>query len=81
MTGTTRAMEVDLADPANNHDETTAAEVVGLLAGVAVLLMQAAAMVPGLLPVLLLLPIVLPAAALGLVAGRPQRGRDRHGGS
>jgi hypothetical protein len=63
-------MEVDLADRANNHDETTAAEVVGLLAGVGVLLMQAAAMMPGLLPVLLLLlPIVLPVVALGLAAG------------
>jgi hypothetical protein len=54
----------------NNNDETTAAEVVGLVGGVGIVLMQAAAVIPGLLPILLLLlPLVLPLVVLGLVVG------------
>ena len=54
----------------NNNDETSAAEIVGLLGGVGILLMQAAAMMPGLLPILfLLLPLVVPLIVLGLVGG------------
>src|SRR5947208_1528914 len=44
-------------------------DALGLLAGSGILLIQAAAVIPGLLPVLLLmLPFVLPLVALGLVA-------------
>jgi len=51
-------------------DETTAAEVLGLVAGAGVVLMQAGAMMPGLLPVLILfLPLLLPLVVLGLVGG------------
>src|SRR4051794_3479184 len=54
----------------NSNDETTPAEVVGLLGGVGGVLMQAAALMPGLLPILLLLlPLVLPLVVLGLVVG------------
>jgi hypothetical protein len=59
-----------MAARTHDTDETTAAEVLGLLAGTGIVLMQAAAVIPGLLPVLiLLLPLVLPIAVLGLVGG------------
>jgi hypothetical protein len=59
-----------MAARTNNHDETTTGEVLGLLAGVGIMLTQAAAVIPGLLPILfLLLPVVLPLAVLGLVGG------------
>lgn len=59
-----------MAARTNNHDETTAGEVLGLLGGVGIMLTQAAAVIPGLLPILiLLLPVILPLAVLGLVGG------------
>jgi hypothetical protein len=55
---------------AAENDETTDAEVLGLFAGGGVTLMQAGAMIPGLLPVLILfLPLLLPLVVLGLVGG------------
>jgi len=50
------------------HDES--GDVLGLLAGSGMILIQAAAVIPGLLPVLfLLLPVVLPLVVLGIAAG------------
>jgi hypothetical protein len=48
--------------------------VAGIVGGSGILLIQACALIPGLLPILLLagvfaLPLVLPVLALGLVAG------------
>jgi hypothetical protein len=49
-------------------------DVIGIVGGSGILLVQACAVIPGLFPVLLLaaafaLPLVLPLVALGLVAG------------
>jgi hypothetical protein len=51
-------------------------DVVGLLGGTGVLLIQLCALIPGLLPLLLLtavlaLPLVLPLLAIGIVVGVP----------
>ena len=52
------------------NDDVASADVLGLITGAGIILMQAAAVIPGLLPVLiLLLPAVLPLVVLGLVAG------------
>jgi hypothetical protein len=47
-------------------DESSLSDVLGLAAGAGMVLVQAAAVIPGLLPALLL---VLPVALLGLAAG------------
>jgi hypothetical protein len=53
---------------ARSNDEH--GDVLGLIAGGGILLMQAAALIPGLLPVLLLLlPVVLPLVVLGIAGG------------
>lgn len=53
---------------APSHDEDGG--VLGLIAGSGIMLMQAAAVVPGLLPVLLLiLPLVVPLVVLGVAGG------------
>jgi len=66
-----RSLDAQLADaPAQRarHDEDGG--VLGLAGGFGILLVQAAAVIPGLLPALLLaLPLVLPVVVLGLVAG------------
>ena len=66
-----RPLDAQLVDaPArrSRHDEDGG--VVGLAAGSGILLVQACAIIPGLLPCLLLaLPLVLPVVVLGLAAG------------
>ena len=53
---------------APSHDEN--GDILGLIAGAGIVLMQAAAVIPGLLPVLLLLlPFVLPLVVLGIAGG------------
>lgn len=53
---------------ATSHDEDGG--FLGLIAGTGIMLMQAAAVAPGLLPVLLLiLPLVVPLVVLGVAGG------------
>jgi hypothetical protein len=53
----------------NNSDERNTVEVLGLIGGVGVVLLQAAALIPGLLPLLILfLPLILPLIVLGFAA-------------
>lgn len=53
----------------NNSDERNIVEVLGLIGGVGVVLMQAAALIPGLLPLLILfLPLIVPLVVLGFAA-------------
>jgi hypothetical protein len=57
-----------MASNTPSHDEN--GDVLGLLAGGGMFLIQAAAVIPGLLPVLfLLLPVVLPLVVLGIAGG------------
>jgi hypothetical protein len=57
-----------MASHASSNDEH--GDVAGLIGGTGILLMQAAAVIPGLLPVLfLLLPVVLPLVVLGIAGG------------
>jgi hypothetical protein len=57
-----------MASNTPTHDES--GDVLGLLAGSGMILIQAAAVIPGLLPVLfLLLPVVLPLVVVGTLGG------------
>lgn len=56
--------------PSNTRSHDEDGGVLGLIAGSGIMLMQAAAVIPGLLPVLLLtLPLVVPLVLLGIAAG------------
>jgi|SRR5215211_4478629 len=66
-----RALGAELVDtPAQRSPHDDDGGIVGLALGSGVLLIQACAIVPGLLPcLLLLLPVVLPLVVLGAAAG------------
>jgi hypothetical protein len=66
-----RSLGAELVDrPARRSPHDDDGGIVGLAVGTGILLIQACAIIPGLLPCLLLaLPLVLPVLVLGAVAG------------